>query len=91
VAQRAIELARQQGLRIGKLRLITCWPFPEKRIRELAARTKAFVVPELNLGQMVREVERAVGGKAKTFAVPHAGGSVHRPEDILKVIVEASR
>jgi 2-oxoglutarate/2-oxoacid ferredoxin oxidoreductase subunit alpha len=48
VAQRAIELARQKGLRVGKLRLITCWPFPEKRIRELAATTKAFVVPELN-------------------------------------------
>jgi 2-oxoglutarate/2-oxoacid ferredoxin oxidoreductase subunit alpha len=91
VAQRAIELARQRGLHVGKLRLITCWPFPEKRIGELAARTKAFVVPELNLGQMVREVERAAAGKAKTFAVPHAGGSVHRPEDILRVIMEASR
>jgi 2-oxoglutarate ferredoxin oxidoreductase subunit alpha len=91
VAQRAIEMARERGLKVGKLRLITCWPFPEKRIRELAATTKAFVVPELNLGQMVHEVERAANGKAKTFAVPHAGGSVHRPEDILKVIVEASR
>ena len=91
VAQRAIEMARERGLKVGKLRLITCWPFPEKRIRELAATTKAFVVPELNLGQMVREVERAANGKARTFAVPHAGGSVHRPEDILKVIVEASR
>jgi len=91
VAQRAIELARQQGMRVGKLRLITCWHFPEKRIRELAANVEAFVVPELNLGQMVREVERAAEGKAKTFAVPHAGGSVHRPEDIVRVIVEASR
>jgi 2-oxoglutarate/2-oxoacid ferredoxin oxidoreductase subunit alpha len=91
VAQRAVEMARERGLKVGKLRLITCWPFPEKRIRELAATTKAFVVPELNLGQMVREVERAANGKAKTFSVPHAGGSVHRPEDILRVIVEASR
>jgi 2-oxoglutarate ferredoxin oxidoreductase subunit alpha len=91
VAQRAVELAREQGFRVGKLRLITCWPFPEKRIRELATKTKAFVVPELNLGQMVREVERAAGGKARTIGVPHAGGSVHRPEDILRVIVEATR
>jgi 2-oxoglutarate ferredoxin oxidoreductase subunit alpha len=52
---------------------------------------KAFVVPELNLGQMVREVERAAAGQAKTFRVTHAGGSVHRPEDILKIIVEACR
>ena len=91
VAQRAIEVARQQGLRVGKLRLITAWPFPEKKIRELAAKVKAFVVPELNLGQMVREVERAVAGQAKTFAVSHAGGGVHNPEDILNAIVEAAR
>src|SRR5262249_22615708 len=91
VAQRAIELARQKGLRVGKLRLITAWPFPETKIRELALNAKAFVVPELNLGQMVREVERAAGGHAKTFPVSHAGGGVHHPEEILQVIVEASR
>jgi len=91
VAQRAIEAARRQGLRVGKLRLITAWPFPEEKIRDLAAKVKGFVVPELNLGQMVREVERAAAGQAKTFAVSHAGGGVHNPEDILKVIVEASR
>jgi 2-oxoglutarate ferredoxin oxidoreductase subunit alpha len=91
VAQRAIDMARQRGLRVGKLRLITAWPFPEKKIAELAARVKAFVVPELNLGQMIREVERAAAGQAGTFSVPHAGGGVHKPEDVLKVIVEASR
>ena len=91
VAQRAIDMARARGMKVGKLRLITAWPFPEKKIRELAGRTKAFVVPELNLGQMVREVERCVGGKAKTLLVPHAGGSVHHPEDILAVIQEAVR
>jgi 2-oxoglutarate ferredoxin oxidoreductase subunit alpha len=91
VAQRAIDLARAEGLEVGKLRLITAWPFPENKIRELASRTKAFVVPELNLGQMVREVERCAGGKAKTILVPHAGGSVHRPEEILAAIQEAAR
>jgi 2-oxoglutarate ferredoxin oxidoreductase subunit alpha len=91
VAQRAIEMARERGLKVGKLRLITAWPFPDAKIRELAARTKAFVVPELNMGQMSREVERAAGGKAKTFLVPHAGGSVHRPEEILNAILEAAR
>jgi 2-oxoglutarate ferredoxin oxidoreductase subunit alpha len=91
VAQRAIELARAQGLRVGKFRLITVWPFPEHKIRELAPRVKALVVPELNLGQMVREVERATAGECRVLSVPHAGGSVHHPEDILKVLVEASR
>jgi 2-oxoglutarate ferredoxin oxidoreductase subunit alpha len=84
-------MARDRGLRVGKLRLITAWPFPEKKIAELAAHIKAFVVPELNLGQMVREVRCAADGKAKTFAVSHAGGGVHNPEEILNAIVEANR
>ena len=84
-------MARAKGVKVGKFRLITAWPFPDKPIRELARKVKAFVVPELNLGQMVREVERAAAGQAKTVLVPHAGGSVHRPEDILKAIMEVAR
>jgi len=89
VAQRAIELARQRGVRVGKLRLIGVWPFPDRVIRALAGRVKAFVVPELNLGQMVREVERAAAGQARVVSVTHAGGGVHRPEAILEAILEA--
>ncbi len=91
VAQRALQLARQQGIRAGKFRLISAWPFPEARIAELAGRVKAFVVPELNLGQMVHEVARAAAGKAKVMPVTHAGGGVHPPETILNAIVEAVR
>ncbi len=91
VAQRAIEMARAKGLNAGKFRLISAWPFPEQHIREMAAKVKAFVVPELNLGQMVREVERCAGGAARTIGVPHAGGTVHNPEVILKAIEEAVR
>ncbi len=91
VAQRAIELARQRGVRVGKLRLIGVWPFPDRVIRALAGRVKAFVVPELNLGQMVREVERAAAGQARVVSVTHAGGGVHRPEAILEAILEAAQ
>ena len=91
VAQRAIELARKKGVKVGKFRLITAWPFPEKQIAEIAAKVKAIVVVELNLGQMVREVERAAAGKAIVRFVGHAGGSVHRPEDILQAIMEVAR
>jgi len=91
VAERAIQMARAEGLRVGRLRLITVWPFPEARIRTLAERVKAFVVPEINLGQIVLEVERAAAGRARAIHVPHAGGSVHRPEDILKAIREAAQ
>jgi 2-oxoglutarate ferredoxin oxidoreductase subunit alpha len=85
----AIEQARKEGMPIGHLRLVTAWPFPEKRIRELASKVKTFVVPELNLGQMVYEVERLAGGKAATVHVPHAGGTVHNPKDIYTAIKNA--
>jgi 2-oxoglutarate/2-oxoacid ferredoxin oxidoreductase subunit alpha len=91
VAQRAIEMAHAKGLKVGKFRLITAWPFPDKRIEQLAKKVKALIVPELNLGQMSREVERAAHGACKVVHVGHAGGGVHRPEDILKVIEEAIR
>ena len=90
VAQRAIESARAKGMKVGKLRLKIVWPFPDQLIKKLAQRAKAFVVPELNLGQIAREVERAASG-VKTVCVPHAGGGVHQPEDILKAIQEAMR
>ncbi|HLK50773.1 MAG TPA: 2-oxoacid:acceptor oxidoreductase subunit alpha [Bryobacteraceae bacterium] len=90
VSQRALQVARERGVRAGKFRLIQAWPFPTDRVRDLAGRIKAFVVPELNLGQMVYEVERAAAGKARVIPVPHAGGGVHNPQDILNRIVEAS-
>jgi 2-oxoglutarate ferredoxin oxidoreductase subunit alpha len=89
VAVKAVQEARKLGIKVGTLRLITVWPFPEKRIRALAKKVKAFVVPEINYGQMVLEVERCVAGKAKVKSVPHCGGWVHDPKDILKSIREA--
>jgi 2-oxoglutarate ferredoxin oxidoreductase subunit alpha len=91
VAQRGVELARREGVKVGTVRLIVVWPFPEKLIGDLAKKIKAFVVPELNMGQMVFEVERCAAGAAKTILVPHAGGGVHSPEDISSMIVEAVR
>jgi 2-oxoglutarate ferredoxin oxidoreductase subunit alpha len=85
----AIEQARKEGKKVGHLRLVTVWPFPEKRIRELASKVKAFVVPELNLGQMVYEVERLSGGKANVKHVPHAGGTVHNPKEIYTAIKDS--
>ena len=91
VARMAIDLARAKGVKVGVIRLIVVWPFPEKRIRELAARIKAFVVPEVNYGQMVLEVERCAGGQAAVVSVPHGGGSVHEPDDICDAILRAAK
>jgi 2-oxoglutarate ferredoxin oxidoreductase subunit alpha len=88
VAQPAIAKAKKNGIKVGQLRLVTVWPFPEKRIRELSSKVKAFVVPELNYGQIYYEVERCACGNAKTALVPHAGGGVHNPEDIYTKIRE---
>jgi len=91
VAQRAIDMARAEGLKIGKFRLKTVWPFPDAHIRRLARTARALIVPELNCGQIAREVERASGGAAPVTPVTHAGGAVHRPEQIFQAIQEALR
>ena len=89
VVQPAIAQARKKGIKTGDMKLNTVWPFPEDRIIELSKKVKAFVVPEINYGQLVLEVERCAAGKAATYKVSHGGGWVHDPADILKVIEEA--
>jgi len=91
VAQAAVEQARARGVKVGHLRLVICWPFPTTRIAQLAETAKAFVVPELNMGQMVLEVERAVCGRAAVLPIGHAGGTVHEPSTILNKIMEAAQ
>lgn len=91
VAQAAIETARERGARVGSARLVIAWPFPARRMRELARTAKAFVVPELNMGQIALEVERAVAGAARVISLPHAGGTVHDVDTILDSIMEAAR
>ena len=85
----AIERAREEGIRVGLLRLITVWPFPEDRIRGISRQVKAFIVPEINYGQVALEVERCASGRAKTILVSHMGGRVHNPESILDAIKQA--
>ncbi len=91
IAEKAMQMARDAGIKAGSFRLITAWPFPEKQIAELSKKVKAFVVPELNLGQMVLEVERIANGRCRTIPVPHVGGTVHDPAAIFKKIQEAVR
>lgn len=85
---RAVNEAREEGIKAGMLRLITAWPFPEKRVRELARKVRAVIVPEINLGQMVREVERCVNTGIPVHSLTHAGGGIHRPLQILDRIRE---
>jgi len=87
----AVELARREGIKAGMLKLLTVWPFPEERMREVASKVKAFVVPEINYGQIALEVERSAGGRAEVIPINHMGGGLYEPEDILKAIRRAAR
>jgi len=89
-ALNAIKRARKAGIKAGLLRLITVWPFPEKIVRELSSRVKAFVVPEMNCGQVVREVER-VAKETPVHFLPKLGGEPHNPLEILEAIRRAAK
>ncbi|MBN2328975.1 MAG: 2-oxoacid:acceptor oxidoreductase subunit alpha [Candidatus Omnitrophica bacterium] len=90
VATRGVRMAREKGLRVGMLRLVTVWPFPENRIRELADRIEAFVVVEMNQGQIMREVQRCSEGRAQVAGVLNYGGAIHPPEEIYQTIAGVS-
>jgi 2-oxoglutarate ferredoxin oxidoreductase subunit alpha len=85
-----IEQARKDGIRVGYLRLITVWPFPEERIFELAKKIRAFVVPEINSGQISREVKRCACGCAQVLGVHRLGGDILEPQQVLNIIRKAA-
>lgn len=88
-ARRAVSEARLKGIKVGLLRLISIWPFPEDLLRELSETVEHFIVPELNLGQISQEVERVV--KRPVKGVHHAGGAMIPPQRIMEAIHEVSK
>jgi len=90
-ARRAVVEARARGLKAGLFKLNTVWPFPEKQVRDLAGRVKAMIMPEINLGQMVLELERCAGGKCPVRLLPHPGGAIFSPKTILAAIEAAAK
>lgn len=89
IANRAVEMARKEGLKAGLLRLITVWPFPVDHVRELSEGVKTILVPEINYGQIVLEVERVVGGRAAVEKVTYVPGTLPDPGSMLERIREA--
>ena len=88
-ARSAVRKARAEGIPVGLLRLVSLWPFPEKMLQELAAKTDQFIVAEMNLGQIRLEVERVI--RRPVRGVHHAGGAMIPPDPILEAIQEAAR
>lgn len=90
-AQRTIKLAREKGIKAGLLKLITLWPFSDETINRLAGQVDLIIVPEMNLGQMSREVERAAGGKCRVISYSRVDGELINPLEILTRIMEESK
>lgn len=84
----AIRKGRKEGIKAGLLRLITLWPFPDKQVSQLAKQVHAIVVPEMNYGQVVREVERSAKETPVIF-LPKLGEEPHKPTEILEAIRSA--
>ncbi len=89
-AKSAVRKAREQGLKVGLFRPITLWPFPDKAVEKLASRVKAIVVPEMNMGQMVLEVERASHGKCEVYPLNRVDGEPITPLEVLEKIKEVA-
>jgi len=82
-AERTVKLAREKGIKVGLLKLITIWPFPDDVINKLAQKVSLIIVPEMNLGQMVLEVERASKGKCRVVPYNRVDGELINPLEIL--------
>jgi 2-oxoglutarate ferredoxin oxidoreductase subunit alpha len=87
-ARFAVNEARKRGIKAGLFRIITYWPFPERQIRTLAGRVKAFITPEMNLGMTIHEVRRCVEGRAPVSGIFRVDGEPINPAQILARIQE---
>lgn len=88
----AIKVCRDKGLKVGMFRPISLYPFPEKRLKELASKTKKILVVEMNMGQMVRDVKLAVNGKVPVEFFGKAVGQWLEVEEIqVKIEDEIKR
>ena len=88
IAEKAIELAREEGIKAGLFRPITLWPFPEKQIAKAAHGKRGVLVAEINAGQMIQDVRLSVNGEEPVEHFGRLGGIVPEPEEIVKAIKE---
>lgn len=86
IGQKAMELAREEGIKVGLLRPITLYPFPTQEIRNLADQVKGMISIELSAGQMVEDVRLAVNGKVPVEFYGRLGGIVPTPEEVVEAL-----
>jgi 2-oxoglutarate ferredoxin oxidoreductase subunit alpha len=88
ICQRAIDLAREEGYKVGMIRPITLWPYPYDIINRYADKVKGFLTVEMNAGQMVEDVRLAVNGKTRVEYFGRMGGIVPGPDEVLAALKE---
>jgi 2-oxoglutarate ferredoxin oxidoreductase subunit alpha len=84
ICQKAIQLARAEGIRAGLLRPITLFPYPKKRLNELASKVKGMLAVEMSTGQMVEDVMLSVNGKTRVSHYGRMGGMIPTPEEVVE-------
>jgi 2-oxoglutarate ferredoxin oxidoreductase subunit alpha len=89
-AKRAVREAREKGIRVGLLKLTTIWPFMRSAVEKVLQTSRVLVVPEMNMGQISREVKRVNPGVAKVFTLDKVDGTIITPSEILNRIMEVS-
>jgi 2-oxoglutarate ferredoxin oxidoreductase subunit alpha len=86
ICQKTLDLARAEGIKLGLLRAITLFPFPNKRLSELAKQVKAILAVEMSAGQMVEDVKLAVNCSVPVEHFGRTGGVIHTPTEVLEAL-----
>lgn len=86
ISEKAIEMAREAGIKVGLFRPITLWPFPTKQIQDIAKGKKGILVAEINAGQMVQDVRLAINGALPVEYFGRLGGIVPEPDEIVEAL-----
>jgi 2-oxoglutarate ferredoxin oxidoreductase subunit alpha len=86
ICQKAVQLARQKGIKAGLLRPITLFPFPKKQLVDLAGKVKGILSVEMSAGQMVDDIRLAVNGKVRVEHFGRYGGVIHSPSEVLRAL-----
>lgn len=86
ISEKAIEMAREEGLKVGLFRPVTLWPFPSNEIAEISKGKKGILVTEINAGQMIDDVRLATLGRLPVESFGRLGGIVPEPEEIVNAL-----
>jgi 2-oxoglutarate/2-oxoacid ferredoxin oxidoreductase subunit alpha len=86
ICQKAVDLGREKGIKVGLLRPITLFPFPKAELKRLSKQVKGILSVEMSLGQMVEDIQLTVGCDQKVRHFGRVGGIIHSPEQVLEAM-----